>query len=80
MMPWFESDWVMRDQLSAKRARIKNPLPRLLTQYTIIDYGVRKIKEDLWESYNLITGEQLYQAQSESEAWSDLKEEFLKRA
>lgn len=79
---WFLGDWLMRAQVEAKRAQKLNPLPRLLNKerYSIDDYSVVQIKEDLWKSYNKITGEVLYTAHSETEAWRDLKEEFLMRA
>ncbi len=38
-------------------------------------FDVRK-KGDHVESYNTITGEALFEAQTESEAWNDLREEF----
>ena len=45
-------------------------------RFTIDDYDVRK-KGDHCESYNKITGEALFEAHNETEAWEDLKETFL---
>lgn len=75
MLSWEGGDWLLRSMAEARRTRTKNPLPRLLNDYTIEDYGVRP-KEDHVESYNKITGEGLFEALTEDEAWADLREEF----
>ena len=79
---WQHNEWILRALIEKKRAQKNNPLLRLLNKerYSIDDYSVLKVKEDLWKSYNKITGEDLYYAQSETEAWKDLEEEFLQRA
>lgn len=48
-------------------------------QYNYEDFDVRK-KGDHYESYNKKTGKKLFEACTWTEAWEDLKEEFLVRA
>ena len=48
-------------------------------QYNYEDFDVRK-KGDHFESYNKRTEKKLFEACTWTEAWEDLKEEFLVRA
>ena len=75
MLSYESGDWILRAIAEAQRAQRKNPLPRLIGEYSIDDYNVRG-KGDHFESYNKITGESLFEAFSEEEAWADLREEF----
>ena len=75
MMNLDQSAWVMRAEAAAKIAKARNPLPRLIGEYDISDYSIRK-KGDHFESYNTITGEGLFEAQTRTEALADLQEEF----
>ena len=74
---WNRGNWIMKALLEKKRRQERNPLKRLLDKerYGIDDYDVRK-KGDHFESYNKITGESLFEAYSEEEAYADLREEF----
>lgn len=68
-------DWILRAKAEAKIAQRKNPLSRLIGEYCIEDYDIRK-KGDHFESYNKLTGEGLFEASTYREALADLREEF----
>ena len=71
---WKKGEWLINRIAETKITARKKPLKRLLS-YSADDYDVRK-KGDHFESYNKITGESLFEAFSEKEAWADLREEF----
>ena len=74
---WNHGEWMIRAMLAKKIAQDSNSLERLLNKelYSISDYEIRE-KEDHFESYNIHTGEALYEAESRDEAYRDLLEEF----
>ena len=69
------SEWMLKAIAEAKRRQRMNPLPRLIGNYSIEDYDIRK-KGDHFESYNKRTGEALFEAFSYEEAMADLRAEF----
>lgn len=77
--PQFDSfaNWLIEARKEGKQRQKKGDMKRLLNRnvYSYDDYDVRK-RGDHVESYNKITGEVLFEAFDETEAWRDLREEF----
>lgn len=71
------ANWLIEARKEGKERQKKGDIKRLLNRnvYSYDDYDVRK-KGDHVESYNKITGEVLFEAFDETEAWRDLREEF----
>lgn len=71
------ANWLIEARKEGKERQKKGDIKRLLNRnvYSYDDYDVRK-KGDHVESYNKITGEALFEAFDEKEAWRDLRQEF----
>ena len=69
------ANWLINAQKEARRAQASGTITRLTEHYSFEDYDVRP-KDGHYESYNTKTGEGLYTAQTISEAWRDLREQF----
>ena len=71
----FMANWTQRAIWYARETRRKGKFQRERAKWSFDDYDVRK-KGNHVESYNIHTGEALFEAFDESEAWRDLREEF----
>jgi hypothetical protein len=71
------ANWIVEAQRRKERAQKGPGYSKLLDpmMFGIDDYDVRK-KGDHVESYNRITGETLFEAHNETEAWQDIREAF----
>ena len=69
------ANWWVRAQQEKRRAQSSGDYARLTKHYSIGDYDIRK-QGDHFESYNTITGEVLFEAQTREEAKRDLREVF----
>ena len=66
----------IREDRKARNRAISESLNDPRRGYSLEDFDVRK-RGDHFESYNKRTGKKLFEACSWSEAWADLREEFL---
>ncbi len=71
----FTANWTQRAMWYTRETRRKNKHGLERKKWSYEDYNVRK-RGNHAESYNIHTGETLFEAYDETEAWRDLREEF----
>ena len=73
---WFLGEWMLKRYAERQYRELKNKR-RVAAGivYTREDFDIRK-RGDHWESYNIKTGESLFEAMTYEEAMADLREEF----
>jgi len=71
------ANWIADARRTARETRLRTGYNKLFNplMFDIDDYAVRR-KSDHVESYNKITGETLFEAHNETEAWQDIREIF----